>query len=97
MTTKLRIVNDNESNGDLILNGYSTCEGRVKDAVLAPGESRELWVTDSSVMVLTERWPHATVVEKANLGLATTGDLLDELRARAEISGAVNYRTVDSN
>lgn len=30
-----------------------------------------------------------------NLGLATTGQLLDELRARAAINGTLHYRTVD--
>ena len=29
------------------------------------------------------------------LGLATTAQLIDELRARAEINGYLNYRTVD--
>jgi hypothetical protein len=34
--------------------------------------------------------------DKPNLGLATTGQLLDELRARAEVDGTIGYRTVDS-
>ena len=33
--------------------------------------------------------------QEPNLGLATTFELLDELRARAEIHGWGNYRTVD--
>jgi hypothetical protein len=32
--------------------------------------------------------------DKPNLGLATTGQLLDELRARAEVNGTIGYRTV---
>ncbi len=34
--------------------------------------------------------------EKANLGLATTRELIDELRARIEIDGKLEYRTIDS-
>ena len=30
-----------------------------------------------------------------NLGCATTGQLLDELRARCEVNGTMNYRTVE--
>ena len=33
--------------------------------------------------------------EEANLGLATTGELLAELTARSEIHGWASYRTVD--
>ena len=33
--------------------------------------------------------------EEANLGLATTGQIIDELRARCEINGTIHYRTVD--
>lgn len=33
--------------------------------------------------------------EKPNLGLATTGELLDELQARAVMGGYINHRTVD--
>jgi hypothetical protein len=32
--------------------------------------------------------------EQANLGLATTGELLEEVKARVEIDGKLNYRTV---
>lgn len=35
------------------------------------------------------------VMSEPRLGLATTGELLFELRARAEIDGSINYRTVD--
>lgn len=34
--------------------------------------------------------------ETALLGLATTGELLDEIRARIEVSGEIDYRTVDA-
>lgn len=34
---------------------------------------------------------------KPLLGNATTGELLDELRARAEVGGVLNYRTVDGD
>lgn len=33
--------------------------------------------------------------EKPNLGLATTGELIGELAARAQLNGYSNYRTVD--
>ena len=32
---------------------------------------------------------------KPLLGLATTGELLDELKARAEVNGTINYKTED--
>ena len=32
-----------------------------------------------------------------NLGCATTGELLKELRARSIIDGSIKYRTVDSD
>lgn len=35
-------------------------------------------------------------LKKPKLGLATTGQLLDELRARIEVDGKLDYRTVDS-
>ena len=35
-------------------------------------------------------------MEKANLGLATTRELLDELRARIEVDGKLDYRTVEN-
>ena len=33
--------------------------------------------------------------DKPNLGLASTGELIDELRARAALGGYLEYRTVD--
>ena len=35
--------------------------------------------------------------ELPNLGLATTGELLDELRARCEVNGTINYKSVGGN
>lgn len=37
------------------------------------------------------------ISSKSYLGNATTGELLDELRARCEFDGTINYRTVDSD
>ena len=34
-------------------------------------------------------------MDRPNLGCATTGELIDELRARVEINGTVDYRTID--
>lgn len=30
-----------------------------------------------------------------HLGCATTGDLIDEIRARCEVNGTIGYRTID--
>lgn len=38
----------------------------------------------------------ASVTDRPNLGLATTLELLDEVRARIELDGRLSYRTVDS-
>lgn len=57
MTTKVKITNDIDSNGDVILNGYTTCEGGIKNARLLPGDGRTIWITDSSLLSLTEQWP----------------------------------------
>lgn len=34
-------------------------------------------------------------MDKPNLGLATTRELLDEIRARIEVDGKLDYRTWD--
>lgn len=57
MTTKIKIESLPESNGDVVLNAINTCEGRINNAVLRPGESRELWITSSTALFLTERHP----------------------------------------
>jgi hypothetical protein len=57
MTTKIRISNDATSNGDLIIDAVNTTEGRINDAVLRPGDSREFWITNLSMVSLTETWP----------------------------------------
>ena len=33
-------------------------------------------------------------IDEPRLRLATTGELLDELRARCEVDGTINYKTV---
>jgi hypothetical protein len=57
MTTKLTITNDSASNGDAILNAVNSTEGRLKDVVIRPGESRELWISTASMVSITETWP----------------------------------------
>ena len=34
---------------------------------------------------------------KPNLGCATTGEMLDELRSRAETDGTIDYKTIDQD
>lgn len=95
MTTKITIANDSSSNGDILLKGVNTCEGAI-DAALLPGNSKEFWITNSSSLFVTERWPSGEPKKREEplLGLATTAELLNELRARCEINGTINYRTV---
>jgi hypothetical protein len=57
MTTKVKITSDASSNGDVVLNGPCTCEGPILNAVIRPGESRELWITSSTMLSITERHP----------------------------------------
>lgn len=52
-------------------------------------EDKALWVVDGLLQVIHDK-------AEPNLGLATTAQLLNELRARAEIGGYANYRTVDN-
>lgn len=59
MTTKITIANDASSNGDVVLNGANTCEGPINNALIRPGESRTLYITSSSMLAVTERWPTA--------------------------------------
>jgi len=35
------------------------------------------------------------LINEPHLGCATTGELLDEIKARCEINGTIGYRTVD--
>jgi len=48
---------------------------------------------------LEEELTTHTASQRANdepwLGCATTGELLDELRARAEVDGSIDYKTVN--
>lgn len=57
MTTKIRIECLPESNGDVVLSAVNTVEGRINNAVLRAGQSRELWITSSTAMFITERHP----------------------------------------
>lgn len=69
MTTKVKITNDERSNGDVIINGVNTTEGRIKDAALRPGESKELWITTGSMLTIHETWPTQS-------NLASDGDII---------------------
>lgn len=79
MTTKVIIGNDATSNGDVILNGVNTTEGRVKDAAIRPGESRELWITTSSMLSITETWPAQP------RQFASDGDVIAECGDKGEL------------
>lgn len=57
MTTLVTIKNAENSNGDVILDGTGTCEGQLRGVPLRPGESRDVWITTSSALILTETWP----------------------------------------
>lgn len=63
MTTKITIVNDDSSNGDVIVAGASTWspDGQYytpkNPKVLFPGDSVQVGITDSSIVTITERWP----------------------------------------
>lgn len=46
---------------------------------------------------IRERIDNSKCETGPNLGLATTAELLDELRARAEVDGRLGYRTVDGD
>lgn len=57
MTTLVTIKNDGKSNGDVIVDAASTCEGPLRGVPLRPGESKDIWITTSSSIHLTETWP----------------------------------------
>lgn len=57
MTTLVTVKNDDKSNGDVIIDGANTCEGKIRGHALRPGESKEIWITTGSALVLTETWP----------------------------------------
>jgi hypothetical protein len=57
MTTLVTIKNDDKSNGDVIIDGTSTCEGPIRGVALRPGESKAIYITTSSSLHLTESWP----------------------------------------
>lgn len=88
MTTKVLIANAIESNGDVILNGWNTCEGhRLKDITLAPGSFREVWITDYSMMTITEDWPTAVKVRVDNPG-KSDGEIADACGDRGDLWAA---------
>lgn len=63
MTTKITIVNDDSSNGDVVIIGASTwsADGNYfsprNPGVIFPGESAQIGITDASILTITERWP----------------------------------------
>lgn len=68
------------------------------------GITMNMVLCETFANILDEEWYKPRTVEdeaekpgiKARLGYATTRDLLNELYARIEISGGLDYRTVDS-
>lgn len=84
MTTKVLIANAPESNGDVILNAHTSCEGRIKDFTLAPGSFKELWITDQSAVILTETWP-TTKQKVADEPAATDDDIISKCGDRGEL------------
>ena len=56
MTTKIRIENTSDSNGDIVVQGKCISYGDLP-STLFPGESLELWITTSSSLWITETWP----------------------------------------
>jgi len=59
-------------------------EDKVMDVVLAEGISRE-------IAILFRNF------KEPQLGCATTGELLDEIKARVALSCELNYRTIDTD
>lgn len=57
MTTFVTIHNHTRSNGDLIVDGAGTCEGPIRGLALRPGEEKSVWITNSSALIVTEKWP----------------------------------------
>lgn len=78
MTTLVTIKNGETSNGDVILNAVNTCsDGSMKGVALRPGESKDIWITTSSMMVITETWPTKPKLESPDGGgsvIAACGD-----------------------
>jgi hypothetical protein len=57
-----------------------------------PNASKEM-DSDLARAITTEVW---NLLNPANLGCATTAELLAELMARAEVDGSAGYRTVEA-
>ena len=57
------------------------------------------YTNDSPILNITYRlrpdYEEEPEIERANLGCATTGELLQEILVRVEIAGINDYRTVD--
>lgn len=77
-----------------VARGWTTPENSHKemDADLALAISEEIVkeIGDDCVMVSNDEEPH----QEPCLGLATTRELLDEIRARIEVDGKLDYKTV---
>lgn len=76
------------SESSLHLAAQAWCDPRVSDREMDP----DLATVFAEILDVAKR---EAEYKHANLGLATTRQLLDELRARAEVNGTINYRTVD--
>ncbi len=74
MTTKIKISSDTSSNGDLVLNAAVTCEGPILNHVIRPGEDRELWISSSSVLTITERHPSMPFTKDDGALISKCGD-----------------------
>ena len=61
------------------------CQPTTSDLTMIPKLAEEFAV------ILNDVW------SKPWLGNATTGEMLDELRARAEVDGTIDYKTVGSD
>jgi hypothetical protein len=60
-------------------------------------QSRKVELEQLKAQLLNTDKVEPKATESPLLGLATTGQLLDELKARAELGGYVNYRTIDGD
>lgn len=74
------------------VSSYSLARERVAQAWCTP-ETESITMdprlAEAFANILDEVW------RKPWLGNATTGDLIDELRARCEVNGTLDYRTVN--
>lgn len=78
MTTLVTITNNEKSNGDVIIDGVSTCEGKLRGVALRPGQTRDVWITTGSALIVTETWPtrpHKTNDPGGGKTISECGDL----------------------